>query len=369
MQNIAVIILSCKDYESLEISLANFMENTPPYIDFFILQNGKGTYNKDKSHKVALRYKNLYPKRIQVIDWILEQDPLNAIKTLLQNKIMEKYTHICKCDDDTFPVTKDWIEKLAHSYLANKEKFGSQLAFTLPLVNNNPWGFKKTVELMNLKKEYDDNIGRIHYAGCEGDFSLSKKYFPLKIYQKDEIFENGFGTIWRYPYIARWIHQKTTLNVDHWIESIINTPNEIFDNKLRYSINCMFFEKKYWINLQGHDDESFIHELAIKNNHKIIACPSVPFVHLFFFSQREENKDLIPIIRSYYQNRLQINYPISIHIDKLYDLEERLQYLEENFFKKNINKNSIKKIRYKFLYPMIHKLSLGLLYKNKLHKF
>lgn len=58
------------------------------------------------------------------------------IKTLLQNKIIEKYTHICKCDDNTFPVTKDWIEKLAHPCFINKENFGSQFAFTLLPVNN-----------------------------------------------------------------------------------------------------------------------------------------------------------------------------------------------------------------------------------------
>ncbi|HED6594764.1 TPA: hypothetical protein R5Z00_000228 [Campylobacter coli] len=53
----------------------------------------------------------------------------------------------------------------------------------------------KNCKAYKFKKEYDNNIGKIHYAGCEGDFSLLKKHFPLKIYKKDEIFKNGFRTI------------------------------------------------------------------------------------------------------------------------------------------------------------------------------
>ena len=152
----AVVILSCKDYESLEVSLPNYLENTPKDVHFFILQNGLGTYDKDRTVRVARRISDLYPERVTVVDWIPEAKPYRAIKQLLHDEKLSKFDYICKVDDDTFPVTTDWIEKLAASYVKNKEKYGDKMAFTFPLVNNNPWGFKRTVELMGLKNEYDE---------------------------------------------------------------------------------------------------------------------------------------------------------------------------------------------------------------------
>lgn len=358
----AVVILACKDYESLEISLANYLESTPSTqnIHFFVLQNGRGSYDKERTYRVACRYRDLYPERITVVDWIPEDKPYKAIKTLLHDPALENYFFVCKVDDDTFPVTKDWLDKLKKSYLTHKKMYKDKLAFTFPLVNNNPWGFLKTVEFLGLKNEYDTTIGRIHYGGSEWDIPWVQKYFPLKVYQKDEIFPSGFGTIWRYPYMARWIHEKTTFDVNNWIEKISKKPDIIFDNQNRYSINCMFFEKPYWDILDNgtNDDESAVHETAVKNDLKLIACQSIPFVHLFFFSQREENKDLIPTARSYYQKFLGINYPIAISENKEYELENRIRYLEEhltnyltwqtNYIKMLSNLNKWKRERFIF---------------------
>lgn len=326
----AVVILSCKDYESLEISLPNYLEMTPPDVHFFILQNGFGTYDKNRTLKVAQRISDLYPSRVTVVDWIPEDKPYKAIKNLLHDKKLDEFDYICKVDDDTFPVTKDWLNKLAASYKKNKEKYSDKMAFTFPLVNNNPWGFKRTIEIMGLKREYDENIGRIHYGGFDSKDKDIQAYYPLKIYQKDEIFESGYGSVWRYPYMGRWIHEKTTLNADEWIESISQEPDVVFDNTIRYSINCMFFEKSYWDILDDgtNDDERAVHKSALEQKLVLIACQSIPFVHLFFFSQRDENKDLLNSIRNYYQKRLNVSYPISITQDKIFELENRIRYME-----------------------------------------
>ena len=220
LKKTAIVILSCKDYESLEVSLPNYLENTPKETHFFILQNGFGTYDKDRTARVAHRISDLYPERVTVVDWIPEGKPYYAIKQLLHDEKLSAFDYICKVDDDTFPVTKDWLEKLAFSYIQNKKRYGNKMAFTLPLVNNNPWGFKRTVELMGLEKEYDESIGRIHYAGTDEALASAQKYYPLKVCAQNEIFPSGFGTVWRYPYMARWIHEKTTLNFDVWVKKI-----------------------------------------------------------------------------------------------------------------------------------------------------
>lgn len=373
----AVVILACKDYESLEISLPNYLENTSEDIHFFVLQNGRGTYDKERTFRVACRCRDLYPERLTVVDWIPEDKPYKAIQTLLHDPALKQYIYICKVDDDTFPVTPDWIDKLKHSYITHKNKYGDKLAFTFPLVNNNPWGFMKTVEFLGLKDEYDSSVGRIHYGGTEWNLPAAQKYFPLKVYKKNEIFPSGFGTVWRYPYMARWIHEKTTLDVDSWVKKLRGKPDIVFDNTIRYSINCMFFEKNYWDLLDNgtNDDESTVHETAIKNDLKLIACQSIPFVHLFFFSQRDENKDLLEIIRSYYQKRLNINYPIAVTSDKNYELENRIRYLEDyitnyltwqtNYFKRL--KNIPKWKRERFIFKLIALCSFGSL-KNKAKK-
>jgi hypothetical protein len=370
----AIVILSCKDYESLEVSLPNYLENTPKEVHFFILQNGLGTYDKDRTVRVARRISDLYPERVTVVDWIPEAKPYRAIKQLLHDEKLSKFDYICKVDDDTFPVTTDWIEKLAASYVKNKEKYGDKMAFTFPLVNNNPWGFKRTVELMGLKNEYDENIGRIHYGGTDWASESVQKYYPLKIYQKDELFPSGFGTVWRYPYMARWIHEKTTLDVDTWIKKIENAPDVVFDNTIRYSINCLFFEKAFWDTLDNgtDDDETAVHEKSLENDWVLIACQSIPFVHLFFFSQRDENKDLLGKIRPYYQERLKLNYPMQLVPSKEYELENRLRHLEEELNKKVevfaiVKRKSLKKR--KLIYKILNFLTIGKTkkyYKKKL---
>ena len=180
---------------------------------------------------------------------------------------------------------------------------------------------------MDLEQEFYSDISRRHIAGAEFG---GKELYPLRILEKNEYYPSGFGTCWRYAYMARWIHDKTTLDVENWIQKIKTCKDELFDNKIRYSINCMFFEKEYWNSLDDgtNDDETSVHLTAMKKNQKNICVPCVPFVHLFFFIQREENKALINDVRQYYQNRLKINYPISICESKQYELENRLRFLE-----------------------------------------
>ena len=55
----------------------------------------------------------------------------------------------------------------------------------------------------------------------------------------------------------------------------------------------------------------------------------------FFYTQREENKDLVPVIRNYYADMWNLQFPISINIDRVVEIENRLRYIEEKIIKQS----------------------------------
>lgn len=88
-------------------------------------------------------------------------------------------------------------------------------------------------------------------------------------------------------------------------------------------------------------------------NKKIIANLNVPMIHLFFFSQRSECKDMLEDIRNIYIDFLKLNFPISICTNRLIELENRLRFLEnsnklDNYLKSAF-RNFIKNLKYRLL--------------------
>ena len=331
----AIVILTCADFESLEISLAMHTKYNSHNADIFILQNGRGTYDCERTYRVAKRYENLYPKQIKVIDFISPKVPYLSIKELLNNKIMSKYDYICKVDEDTFPITDNWLNNLCKCYEEYYSKYGDNLGYVTGLVNNNPWGFPRVLKLMNLEDGYFKEYSRFHYVGSENyDYGKDNN---LKLINNTEISDSGFGTVWRMPYISRWIHEKTTLNHLEYIKNTADKGYEEIDNGKRYSINCILFKKEFWNNIDigDYDDEHDCLIYCYNNDKKIISALNVPLVHLFFFTQREENRDLIPIIRDYYSKVINAPYPIAICEDKRLENENRLRHLENIIWQTN----------------------------------
>lgn len=343
----AIVILSYSDFESLEISLSLHSKYSRHNADIFILQNGRGTYDCERTYRTARRYETLYPKQIKVIDWIKPQKPYFAIKELLSSELMKNYEYICKMDDDTFPITDTWLNDLCKCYEDSYGKYGDNLAYITGLINNNPWGFARVLKIMNLEELYFKEYSRAHYVGLK-DYNYGKGN-NLEIFDNDKISDSAGGTIWRHAYIARWIHEKTTLNRLEYIKMTSDKFYEEIDNGKRYSINCMLFKKEFWNKIcektdrRDADDEHLCFLYSYNNDKKIISNLKVPLVHLFFFTQREENKDLIPVIRDYYSKVIKAPYPISICENKEYENENRLRFLE-NAINKNINKNNRKNI-------------------------
>lgn len=67
----AVVILAFAEYESLELALATHAKYTVESdVPVYILQNGRGTYDTERTYSVGKRYENLYPGKIKVVNYI-----------------------------------------------------------------------------------------------------------------------------------------------------------------------------------------------------------------------------------------------------------------------------------------------------------
>lgn len=326
----AIVVLAYADYESLELALASHAKFTVDSgVPIYILQNGRGTYDTERTCSVGKRYQSLFPETIKVITDILPQKPYAAIKQLFHEELFSKYRYIIKLDDDVMVLTPDWVDKLIDTYIQASKQEGDNLAYVTSLVNNNPYGFKKLVDSFEeLSDEYFTRLARRHLVGCAPDDS----YNPYRIVPKETIFDGGFGTVWQLPYLGRWIHEKTTMQPEHYIERTRDLAVEEIDSRKRYSINCMMFEKKLWDEVYngGGDDEHMFHVYCMLNGKKIYANLAVPMVHLAFASQREEIRDMIPRIRDVYTSFLALPFPIALCGDRQIEIENRLRYLEKN---------------------------------------
>lgn len=332
----ALILLAHSDYESLEITLANYgerLKNTTAKM--FILQNGRDTYDAERTLRVARRYEKLYPRHFQVIDSIRPQKPYFAIRELIDSDLLADYHYICKVDDDVFPLTDDWLDKLCQLFYEQVAKNGERLGFVTGLINNNPYGFQKLIASdRTLADKYFHNYAREHVCGVTTHIGESDIVSP------NQIKAGMKGTIWGYPYLARFIHEELSLQPDRFRQLVAHYPNDFLPSEERYSIGCILFDKASWHLIRmprlrkiyhwtkDDDDEYLWHYYAQKNQLLLPISLSTPFVHIHFFTQREENRDLIPRFREVYTRWLGINYPIAINTDKDLENENRLRYLE-----------------------------------------
>lgn len=347
-QKLAIVILAYADYMSLELALASHARfSVDSGVKIYILQNGRGTYDCERTYEVAKRYHYLFPDTIFVVDDIQPDLPFCALKALFKSNEFKQYSHIIKLDDDVMVLTPDWIDKLCACFLEGKQKYGKQFAYATSLVNNNPYGFKKIIESSKeLANEYFTKIARQHYVGPDtGD----DPFAPHRILPANIIQAGSNGTIWRYPHIARWLHEKTTLMPQEYIKLSKSLGVESVNNKERYSINCLLFEKQLWTNELSrvepfsYDDEHLLQAYCIKHNKQILAELSIPMVHLFFFSQREACRDMMEHFRECYKDFLGLPFPITTHGDRAAEIENRLRFIEQKLFPPRTVSNSRRK--------------------------
>ncbi|WP_320112768.1 glycosyltransferase family A protein [Draconibacterium orientale] len=283
-----IVLLACNDYESTQLTVANLLKYTPENIPIYFLPNNiTDNFDSDRVREIGLFYSNLYPNRVIYVNWVTPSFPYQALGDLIYSEQLGKYDYICKIDDDVFPITSDWIEELAKCF----EKHESdKLGYVTGLINNNPWGFAELVSLMNLQDEYKMLVPKVTIAGknMKGYMKQEQVIYP-------EIGRGGFGTVWQYPHLARWIHEKTTFRPEEFISATRGLESKEIDNHLRYSIGCMLFRKSSWAKVYNGSktDEKMWHTYSKDNNMHNYAALNVPMVHLFFYNQRLSNKSIL----------------------------------------------------------------------------
>ena len=231
---LAILMLACKDYEATELALACHMSYGNPNIPFFILQNCRGSYDAERTLQVAKRYQTLYPKQIKVIDNIGPDYPYKSISELLESDVFKEFDLVCKVDDDAFPISPNWIDSLLSLWHEKDKEHGDQLAYVTPLINNNCWGFPETLKAMDLEETYFKKYARDHYAGA----GSSRKLYPA-----NAIATGSDGTVWQLPYLARWLHEETTLQPDRFVAATKELTSAEVPSQERYSIGCILFRK------------------------------------------------------------------------------------------------------------------------------
>lgn len=320
---VAVIMLACRDYEATELALACHMRYLPENVPFFFLQNCRGNYDAERTLAAARRYAMLFPGRIRVVEDIPPGPAYHSVRALLLRPEMCEFDLICKTDDDAFPICGGWLDEMVSVFKRSEFESGEKLAYVTPLINNNTWGFPEVLRVMELEQEYFDTQARSHFAG-----NGPKR----RIASPSEIVCGQDGTIWGYAYIARWLHEKTTLQPDKFIAATEGLACADVPAKDRYSIGCILFKRKLWMDIdQGaSDDEYMMHMYCAENDLRIVCVRSVPFVHLAYFSQREEIRDITSDAKEIYRPRLNFPFPISLRITRRLEIEARLRWMEQN---------------------------------------
>jgi len=321
MTRVAIVMLACSDYESLEVSLACHAAYLPAGVELFVLQNCRGTYDAERSRGVGQRYARLFPGRIHAVTGIKPTTPYHAIATLLASPRFAAYDLVCKVDDDAFPIAPGWLGALVDGLMAAEAAPGPPLAYATPLIVNNCWGFGEILQVMGLEAAFAAEMGRAHLVGPPA---------RRRIAPAGEVDRGGFGTIWDAPHLARWLHARTTLEPDRLLAATRGLSDVPVPGDARYSINCMLFRPALWARVDdgSGEDEHMLHRHCLRTGARISCVRSVPFVHIAYFPQREENRDLVATIRRVYEPRLCHPFPIATYPSRELELEARLRWME-----------------------------------------
>ncbi len=245
---------------------------------------------------------------------------------ILESELCKDVDYICKIDDDIIPLQKNWIQNLLHHYINLSQL--SETGFVTGLINNNCWGFNELVRIYNKLDDYK----HIH---C---------YKTVAGWNKDRIVAAGkidigeFGTIWQYPFIARWVHEWTSLQIADFMQKVESLQVKQIAADTYYSIGCILSEKKFWLALDAEAysskiDEKIIHNHCLETGKQKWAVMSEPIVHLFYNNHRLVNSDLLlPVCSS-----LSKHFKDDSFVTNIIQLREQFAVSIENQWQRNID--------------------------------
>lgn len=288
-KNRVLLLLAAYDYESLHLtleSLSHTLENDERVV---VILNGKRGIRSAVVEDVARAWSAGSPNRVIIKPLNYGLDAYTSISEVIQKlPIIQSAEFICKIDDDLIPLKKGWVDSLHQAYLDLEKKEGP-IGFVTSLINNNPWGFKQLVYLYDKDEEYQQIM---NFESLSGTGRVPA----------GQIADGRLGTVWQYPYLAKWVHSWTMLDIPQFINKTANEGIKEVGLDLHYSIGCMFFRKELWTSLHllesdSNFDELLIHEYCQKNRLRKFAVMNEPMGHLFFYVQRLPNRLMMPQIK------------------------------------------------------------------------
>ncbi|MGE8557197.1 MAG: hypothetical protein ACN6NU_01815 [Acinetobacter sp.] len=282
----AIVLLAAYDASALYLTLKTLDHTLSNEETVVIILNGKRGIRSAFVEDVAREWIQGNKNRFVVRPLNYGNDPYNSIKEIIKDfEPLKHKEFICKIDDDLIPLRKGWLDNLHSKYLKHEEK--SKIGFITSLINNNAWGFSELIKIFNKEDEYRKIM---NYPSISGE----------GIVMASEIANGVNGTVWQYPYLAKWCHEWTLLDIDNYLDKTKNLIDQEIPLKTHYSIGCIFFRKQLWldvaeINKVVNFDELAIHMYCKQNSLKKIAVMSEPMGHLYYFVQRKANATMFPL--------------------------------------------------------------------------
>jgi len=309
---VAIVMLACGDYEAMELALVCHAAHLPKDAPLFILQNCRGTYDSERTLMAARRFARLHPGRASVIEDIPPGLSYRSLAALLASERLAPFDLICKVDDDAFPIAPGWLDRLVAAHHAARAD-GRPLAYTTPLINNNTWGFGATLDALGLREAYLREAAIRHVVGS------GKPAAPFS--------RHRVGLCAHRALAARAHHAgPRPLPRGDRRAARLRRPlrGALLDRLHPLPPDALDRDRRWQHRRRAHAAPVLP---AHRRAHRLCA-QSVPFVHLAYYSQREENRDIVPRARALYEKRLGLRWPIAMRVSRELEIEARLRYLE-----------------------------------------
>lgn len=288
LPNIVVLVLASDAYESLQITLRSLDHTLINKEKVVIILNGTNSLNSRITEYIAQKWcMQNAASRFAVRPLCAPAKPFFAIKEVIANsEHFKDAEYICKIDDDIIPLKKNWVQTLANYYISLSRK--TDVGFVTGLINNNCWGFKELVSIYNKKSDYEKIHSHKTIAGWQG----------VRTVKPGEIDDGDFGTIWHYPYIARWMHEWTSFQIHDFLQATAGLPVKEVPLETYYSIGCILCKKQFWLDLNEVDysseiDERIVHRKCLENKWQKWAVMNEPVIHLFYNNHKIINLDIL----------------------------------------------------------------------------
>jgi hypothetical protein len=325
----ALIILTSYDFESLQLTFKSLEHTLDQDEKIVVILNGCNSLASAIVERISRAWAARLPSyRFVVRPLCSGAKAFYAIREILDcYEPLKNVNYICKIDDDIIPIKNGWLDRLDSAYRELSE--GNDLAFTTGLINNNCWGFNELLDIFNRRQEFKAMFNYKTY------YSRTRLHF-----EAGDVNNGSFGTIWQEPYLAWWVHQWTSLDIENYVNKTMSLMPKLIPADVNYSIGCIFFKKQFWLDLDNEKynsifDEEIIH-LTCQNDQKFKwAVMSEPILHLFYYNQRIANRDIlesiIAALEIYFKDSTFKQIKRMNTAELLLNLNEELKSLNEEF--------------------------------------